>query len=144
MLENDKCTETHSLPIKVLEMLKSFRTPDSRQPHLNTLLSLPPPNNHEEHVRPKGYFENSIDIQSHFRLERTTFENLLCLGLLHQQSSSVDVHPGKSPISIEKQALITLWYLANEETMRNIANRFVSAKRNIHNSVMNITGILEG
>ena len=45
------------------------------------------------------------DFQSHFRLERTTFESLLCE--LHQQSSSVDVHPGKAPISIEKQTLIT-------------------------------------
>ena len=66
------------------------------------------------------------DFQSHFRLERTSFESLLCV--LHQQSSPVDVHPGKAPLSIEKQTLITLWYLANEETMRSIADRFDSAK----------------
>ena len=82
------------------------------------------------------------DFQSHFRLERTTFESLLCV--LHQQSSPVDVHPGKAPISIEKQTLITLWYLANEETMRSIADRFDSAKSSFHNSVMNITRILAG
>lgn len=72
MLENDICTETYSLTLKVLGMLKICRTPDSRQPHLNTLLSLPPLNNHEElHVRSKGFFENIIpmsDFQSHFRL----------------------------------------------------------------------------
>ena len=148
MLENDICTETHSLTLKVLGKLKSCRTPDSRQLHLNTLLSLLPLNNYEEHVRPKGYFENIIptysmsDFQSHFRLERTTFESLICV--LHQQSSPVDVHPGNAPISIEKQTLITLWYLANEETMRSIADRFDSAKSSIHNSIMHISRILAG
>jgi hypothetical protein len=49
MLENDICTETYSLTLKVLGMLKTCRTPDSRQLLLNTL-SLPPLNNQEEHV----------------------------------------------------------------------------------------------
>ena len=62
MLENDICTETHSLTLNVLGMLKTCRTPDSRRPHLDTLLSLTLPNNHEEHVRPKGYVKNSMPL----------------------------------------------------------------------------------
>ena len=82
----------------------------------------------EKHVRPKHYFEHIIpsysftDFKSHFRLERSTFEVLLeTLG----QSGLIDKPyiGGREPLPIPKMALIAIWYLANEESMRGIADR---------------------
>jgi hypothetical protein len=44
MLENDICTETHSLTLKVLGMLKTCRTPDSTmEKHPHRMASPKPP-----------------------------------------------------------------------------------------------------
>ena len=94
MLENDICAETNNLTIQILNFLRSKQTSASNQIYLNTLLSLSTLNNLEEHVRIEGYFENIIpmysmsDFQSHFRLERTTFESLM--SVIHQQTCTVE------------------------------------------------------
>ena len=148
MFENETFAETNNTILKMLKMFKSSKHHNPCQLYLKAFMSLQSPTTHEEHVRPKGYYENIIpsyslsDFQSHFRLERSTFESLLCV--VYQYSPKMGVHPGNSPMPIEKQTLITLWYLANEETMRSIADRFDAAKSSVHNSVMNITGILAG
>ncbi|XP_038073863.1 putative nuclease HARBI1 [Patiria miniata] len=46
---------------------------------------------------------------------------------------------GHQPISMEKMTLLTLWYLANQESMRGIADRFDVAKSSVHIVVHKLT-----
>ena len=68
------------------------------------------------------YFENVIprfddkQFKAYFRLTGASFEHLfLLIGNVDGRS---DVHSGQPEITLEKQSLITLWYLANTECFR--------------------------
>lgn len=59
--------------------------------------------------------------KEHFRMKPETFEDFL--QKLHAVSNE-RVIVGKPEIFIEKQAMITLWYLANMESFRSVSDRF--------------------
>ncbi|XP_008189991.1 putative nuclease HARBI1 [Acyrthosiphon pisum] len=58
-----------------------------------------------------------IDFKTHFRLTRTSVEEIFSM-IGHM------FHTDNMKISMEKQVLVTLWYMANSETHRQIASRF--------------------
>ena len=84
----------------------------------------------EIHIRPRGYSDSivplysNLDFKSHFRLTRQTYASLLgtlaCRGL-----SAADFVGGHKPLSIDTMLLVTLWYMANQESMRGIADRLL-------------------
>lgn len=94
----------------------------------------------------KGYYKNVVplyscrDFKSHFRLDRSTFAILLVV--LHRNMNLPNEFRGKPAIPVEKQALVTLWYLANQETMRSIADRFDIAKSSVHNVIISVCYVL--
>ena len=67
-----------------------------------------------------GYFEATVplyslcEFQSHFRLTRATFEAL---------SQEIN-NTGRERIPPEKQVLIFVWMMANQEVTRLVADRF--------------------
>lgn len=67
-----------------------------------------------------GFAEETVpnftdrQFQSHFRITPTTFESLFSkLRLIDHRRSD-----GNPEISVEKQLMITIWYLANIESFR--------------------------
>lgn len=79
--------------------------------------------------RCQGYFEQTVplysvdEFQSHFHLKRTTFE------ILVREAVGTGVLPignvfGRQVIDVRKQVSIFLWFIANQESMRLVADRF--------------------
>jgi len=79
--------------------------------------------------RCQGYFEQTVplyyvdEFQSHFRLKRTTFE------ILVREAVGTGVLPignvfGRQVIDKRKQVSIFLWFIANQESTRLVADRF--------------------
>jgi len=79
--------------------------------------------------RCQGYFEQTVplysvdEFQSHFRLKRTTFE------ILVREAVGTGVLPignvfGRQVIDARKQVSIFLWFIANQESTRLVADRF--------------------
>ncbi|KAI4455693.1 hypothetical protein MML48_9g00008709 [Holotrichia oblita] len=68
------------------------------------------------------------EFKSHFRLTSTKFEGLLTK--LHAtKDTSGHVEKGGTPkMPLEKEMLITIWYLVNIESFRSVANRFGISK----------------
>ena len=81
----------------------------------------------ERYIRPTEFIERVVhnysgqDFKSHFRLTRETVEELLKIN--HVLKVNEGVSGGNEPISVEKMTLVTLWYLANQESMRGISDR---------------------
>ncbi|XP_060560834.1 putative nuclease HARBI1 [Ruditapes philippinarum] len=84
----------------------------------------------EESVRIEGYVEeiiplySAIDFKAHFRMSRTTFEEL-CMQvspLMNQERT----------VTVDKKLLATLWILANPESYRSVADRFGMSKGSLH------------
>lgn len=68
--------------------------------------------------------------ESHFRISRKTVEMLL--GRL-DSSHVIPIHDyGVKKISSEKSVLLTLWYLSNNETFRQISDRFCVSLSSAH------------
>lgn len=71
----------------------------------------------------EGYAENTVpympnkQFRQHFRMEPETFENLLRQmgSVLKQEKFN---HTGYPRNSLEKEALVTIWYLGNMESFR--------------------------
>lgn len=74
--------------------------------------------NFAEEVVPR--FTNR-QFKEHFRMAPNTFEDFL---RKLQQVSSNGIEIGHPEISLEKQAMITLWCLANTESFRSVSDRF--------------------
>lgn len=81
------------------------------------------------HIRINNYVEatvhqyTNVDFKSHFRMERATTKILIDLyGACC--SHTVSRRGGWPGISAEKAVLLTIWYLANTETFRQISDRF--------------------
>ena len=51
-------------------------------------------------------------------------------------------HGGRPPIDVEKQALVTLWYLANKCTIRDIADRFGITESCVHSIIRRVCSAL--
>ncbi|KAF2901953.1 hypothetical protein ILUMI_04235 [Ignelater luminosus] len=64
--------------------------------------------------------------QLHFRMSTTTFEYLLHAVYGVRQNSTVSV--GQPQFNLDKQLMITVWYLGNLESFRSLANRFAISK----------------
>ncbi|KAB0803254.1 hypothetical protein PPYR_00224 [Photinus pyralis] len=65
--------------------------------------------------------------REHFRLLPDTFD--IILGYLHDIKNREHRKPdGRQEIYLEKQLLITIWYLANLESFRSVASRFNVSK----------------
>lgn len=65
--------------------------------------------------------------RSHFRISKTTFNNL-CHLLGPRLASNVDGQDGRPNTPIEKQILPVLWLLATPDSYRSVADRFNIAK----------------
>lgn len=82
-----------------------------------------------EKSRIKGYVEEVVpnytatDFRTMFRMTPDTFQTLL-----HHIENVPELQPAgpgrREPISIEKQLLLTLWYVGGVDTIRKIADRF--------------------
>lgn len=59
---------------------------------------------------------NSQQFKQHFRMNPETFESLLVK--LHQNNEINGLRKGQPELKLEKQAMITIWYLANMESFR--------------------------
>ncbi|CAH2088146.1 unnamed protein product [Euphydryas editha] len=71
------------------------------------------------------------EFQSHFRLSRSTVYNLI---ERFQQKGSFDCNDRIEEFKYERTFLVILWYLANLETLRQIADRFDISKSSAHNN----------
>lgn len=90
--------------------------------------------NYVEDIVPK-YSDRQF--QSHFRMSPTTFERLLTN--IYQVETEAPAKTQRNPeISTEKQLLLTLWYLANLECYRTVADRFGVSTSTAWNSVFKI------
>ncbi|XP_021370047.1 putative nuclease HARBI1 [Mizuhopecten yessoensis] len=80
-------------------------------------------------VRVPLYVENvvtnydEIEFRSQFRMTRRSF-NLLTNLIYATDKVSTYHDQGREPIQLEKQVLVTVWYLANKDSHREIADRF--------------------
>ena len=59
----------------------------------------------------------------HFSMTKLTF-NIVLQVIQRYMGRKDDSRPGRPSVSTDKQLLLTLWYLANQETIRSIGDRF--------------------
>ncbi|XP_071092711.1 uncharacterized protein [Haliotis cracherodii] len=98
---------------------------------------------HEEYAEVIVPRYSTDDFQSHFRLHRTSFEQL-CQELHRTDPSIVTIFSGgNTPVSLEKSTMITLWYLANQDSMRTISVKFGVAKSSVHSVVHTVNTVIE-
>ena len=72
------------------------------------------------------------DFRSHFRLSRGTVELIVQqLGTLPGFVQAGDC-PGRERVPIEKQLLVAIWLLGNQETFRSVCDRFDLARSTTH------------
>jgi hypothetical protein len=71
----------------------------------------------------------------HFRIDRATFEIILQTIALHLTSNNVS---GKEQIPPEKQLLLFIWYISNQESMREAANLFGISIWTVHGTVLKV------
>lgn len=83
----------------------------------------------KERQKVERYVEGTIpmyyldDFKRCFRMTRATFE-VICENLGQFQELLPSWTEGRDHVTIEKQLLITLWYIATQDTTHNIADRF--------------------
>lgn len=80
-------------------------------------------------IRIGGYFErivpmySEVDFKSHFRMGRSTME-ILCQDIIATEMIPREPNRGRECISPDKQILMSIWMLANQEGYRQISDRF--------------------
>lgn len=78
--------------------------------------------------------------RTHFRLRRTTFEVILRF----IAPSLTAVHEGgKEETTPEKQLVLFIWYMANQEIMRETANLFELSLSTVYKTTVNIARSLK-
>ncbi|KAB0790811.1 hypothetical protein PPYR_00025 [Photinus pyralis] len=96
--------------------------------------------------RIENYVENVVHLygdsqfQSHFRMQRRTFE--VILELIADKIRERTVKPGRPAIPAEKQLLITLWVLGTPDSYRSVCDRFGVGKATAIVCVRNVVRIL--
>lgn len=95
-----------------------FEEEEEIYPNTSRGVRIPKNENYSEIIVPR--FSDST-FRQHFRMKPDVFE-ALC-GELYSMDQPIH-GPGRARILIEKQLMITLWYLGNPECMRSIADRF--------------------
>lgn len=79
--------------------------------------------------RIRGYFEVTVPVyeldvfRSHFRMTRTTFELLAQMIIPSEHIPNGNAF-GRPVVEPDKQIAMTLWMMANQETHRQISDRF--------------------
>uniref|UniRef100_A0A1Y1JVQ6 Nuclease HARBI1 n=1 Tax=Photinus pyralis TaxID=7054 RepID=A0A1Y1JVQ6_PHOPY len=79
-------------------------------------------------TRIEHYVENVVHLysddqfQSHFRMQRKTFDFIL--SLIGPKISENVVKPGRPSVSPETQLLLTLWILGTPDSYRSVSDRF--------------------
>ena len=71
----------------------------------------------------------------HFRIDRGTFEIIMQAIAPRLICNNVC---GKEQEVLEKQFLLFLWYISNQESMRESANLFGISKSTVHETIMNV------
>lgn len=94
-----------------------------------------------------GFFENTIppylswEFSSHFRMTRQTFEllarEIMATGRIPQGNPF-----GRPPVPPEKQILLVLWAIGNQETHRSVADQFDLTKSSAHRAMHRVTQAL--
>ena len=86
----------------------------------------------------EDYFRTTVprlvvgDFRSHFRLSRGTVELIVQqLGTLPGFVQAGDC-PGRERVPVEKQLLVAIWLLGNQETFRSVCDRFDLARSATH------------
>lgn len=78
---------------------------------------------------------SSRDFRNHFRIDRETFEVILET----MAPSLISEHPGgKDQLDIDKQLLLFVWYLSNQESMREAANLFEISISTVYVTIMKV------
>lgn len=78
---------------------------------------------------------SSHDFRTHFRIDHSTFQVIL-EGVAPLLTSN---NPGgKDQIDVEKQLQIFIWYIANQESMREVSNLFGISISTVHGIVMRV------
>ncbi|KAK4319237.1 hypothetical protein Pmani_009802 [Petrolisthes manimaculis] len=72
---------------------------------------------------------SSDEFHSHFRMERSTFQDLINL-------IAPNIHDIK--VAVERKILASLWLLGNNETFQGVATRFSLNKGSLHKIVMEV------
>uniref|UniRef100_T1J8I5 DDE Tnp4 domain-containing protein n=1 Tax=Strigamia maritima TaxID=126957 RepID=T1J8I5_STRMM len=130
--------------ISLLKKLEDDLSSSEDDDELTMLMLLRTNNQRIKRRRPNGYAEDVVakytpdEFQEHFRLSRTTFEWLLekiAPSILHEGV-------GRPTIEVDKQLLMTIWLLTNQETYKQIANRFAVAEQTVWNRAINICNVL--
>ncbi|XP_062596179.1 putative nuclease HARBI1 [Saccostrea cucullata] len=80
------------------------------------------------------------DFRTHFRLNRTTVE--IILNIIAPRLTAVH-DGGKKEITPKKQLLLFIWYLANQESMRETGNLFGVSLLTVHKIVIKVTSALK-
>ncbi|XP_057655013.1 uncharacterized protein LOC130893152 [Diorhabda carinulata] len=86
-------------------------------------------------LKTEGFLEmevpllNEYDFKCHFRVSKTTYEKVL--ELLYYGFNS-DHKGGREKITPEKATFILLWYLGNQETFKQMSERFKNTMSSIH------------
>eukprot|EP00102_Acyrthosiphon_pisum_P011463 XP_008180195.1 PREDICTED: uncharacterized protein LOC103308511 [Acyrthosiphon pisum] len=87
---------------------------------------------------------NDFDFKSHFRLNRNSVEVLMCK--VRPFYISVD-KIGRPKIDFEKATLMTIWYMSNTETFRQVGDRFGLSRglscRTIHKYIRAISKLMD-
>jgi hypothetical protein len=78
---------------------------------------------------------SSTDFRMHFRIDRATFEIILQTIAPHLTSNNVS---GKEQIPPEKQLLLLIWYISNQESMREAANLFGISISTVHGTILKV------
>ena len=78
----------------------------------------------------------------HFRIRRSRFEQLLLLlqeGGLHSEHSH-----GLPPLPVPQKALMFLWYMANQNSYREISDKFNVSQSTAHTAILQVLTIMSG
>lgn len=79
---------------------------------------------------------SSKDFRNHFCLDRVTFEIVLD----EMAPSLISEHPGgKDQLDIDKQLLLFVSYLANQESMREASNLFGISISTVHVTIVKVS-----
>ena len=94
-----------------------------------------------------GYAETVVprysldDFSDHFRMSRGAFEGVVRLVSLDYEIP-VEHLRGRPPVEVDKQVLVTLWYLGNQSCILDIADRFGISTSTVHRTVWRVSRAL--
>ncbi|XP_066581296.1 uncharacterized protein [Prorops nasuta] len=122
----------HFLPVAVSSNFYDSSSSDEEQ-------SIPKIDNYSELTVPRMADKQ---FQAHFRMSKSVFEILINMAGGINQRNPVSTS-GFPEINLQKEFLITIWYLANLESMRSVSERFGIAKSTCWNVLYRTCNILD-